>query len=114
MGIPVVGGLLGRLPAAVFVIAALIIGPHVLQGMGLTPTWATQFVGSSVLWDIQMAVALVPYLAAIAGLTAVVFLVGHHPALAIAAVSVMVILILGDFGWNAGLGAWATGHLGAA
>lgn len=112
--IPVVGGLLDRLPAAVFVVAALILGPRLLQAAHVTPAQVSTFLGGSVLYDIQLAVALAPYLAALAALTGIVFLIAHHHVLATIAAGVMLFFIVSDFAWAAGVGTWATAHLTGA
>jgi hypothetical protein len=103
--------LLGRLPAAVFVVAGLIALAWIMQTTGLTVATVGAFLGTKVLLLIELAIVLLPYAAAFAGLLAVVYLAIHHLEHAIAAGISSGSLLAIDFAWHMGLGVWVTAQL---
>lgn len=109
-----IGSVFGRLPAAVFAIVGLLIGPRLLQAGGIGPAQVGLFVGGSILLDIQYLTALAPYLVALPVLLGIVFLLAHHHTLATIAAGVAVFFLLGDFAWSAWLSSWAIPHLTGA
>lgn len=107
----VIGGTLGRLPAAVFVLVALIVIPMVFQAGGVQPNDVQAWLNGKVLYDIELVVVLMPLLIALAGLIAIVFMVtSHHVGAGIAAGIGVGFLVI-DFVWHFGLGVWAVAHL---
>lgn len=107
-----IGGLLGRLPAAVFVVLALLFLPWLGETLHWQPNAPAVWVGDKLLWDFAAFVALMPFLAGLAFLVGVVFMVAHHHYAAMAAGGLTLAFIVIDLVWHlTGLGAWATGHL---
>ena len=119
MQIPVVGGLLGRLPAAAFMIAALLVGASVMQAGNVSPDVISIWLGAKVLLLIRTAIAIMPVTTALAGLVGVAYVMAHHHGTSWSSGSIgalvscgLQILIL--FAWYIGGGAWVMAHLGAA
>jgi hypothetical protein len=103
--------LLGRLPGAVFVIVGMLVAATLLRMGAVKPADIGLMLGDNVSYLLSLAIVLMPYGAAIAGLLAVVYLVTHHHEGAIAASISAGALIVLDLLWHVGLGAWITDHL---
>jgi hypothetical protein len=105
---------LAELPAAVFVVAILILGGWMLQAFGVKPEDISLWLSLRVLYDMELAVVLLPWLAVLAFLTGLVFMVAQHHAAALIAAGLGAALIAIDILWHVGVGDWVTAHLSGA
>lgn len=107
----VVGGFVGRLPAAVFFLITLIFGGWLLQAVGVKPTDVSTWLGARVLYDFAVLVAIMPLLAGLAFLVGVAAMITHHHYVAMVAGALTLGFIVMDMIWSlTPLGAWATAH----
>lgn len=106
--------LIGRLPAAVFVIVGMFLAATLLRLGAITPAQIGLLLNSNVAYLLELVIVLMPYGAAIAGLVGAVYLVVHHHTGAIAAGISAGAMILLDLLWHVGFGAWITAHLTGA
>lgn len=103
--------LVGRLPGAVFVIVGMLAAATLLQMGSITPAAVGHLLATNVAYLLELAIVLMPYGAAIAGLLAVVYLVTHHHEGAMAAGISAGVLMVVDLLWHVGIGTWITAHL---
>lgn len=105
-------GVLGRLPAAVFMIVGLLIAAAVLQAGAVTPDQIAVLVGGLVAYLLGVVVVLLPFGAAIVGLIAVIEVLINRRDRAIEAAIGAVALVVIDGIWRlTPFGAWAVAHL---
>lgn len=107
----VIGGTLGRLPAAVFAVVGLLAFAVLGETFGLKPEDIGHWFGDKVAYDLRTFVVILPALVVFAALIALVLWMGGHHTGAIVAGSICIALFVVAILWYAGLGLWITARL---
>jgi len=100
-----------RIPLVVYLALFLLGGAWVMQGLRIPPEAIAAFLGGKVIWLVVLTAAVAPLAAAFAGVLAVIYMIGHHHAGAIAAGISAGLLVALKLLWMVGLGGWVMGHL---